>query len=44
MKYTIKQTGENHYKKSKPFGAGDLVTIVILVITWLYILFEVIRG
>ena len=44
MKYTIKQKGEKYYKKFKPYGAGDLVTIVLLVITWLYIIFEVIRG
>jgi len=39
---TIKQTGENHYKKCKPWGAW--LTILLIVITWLYILFEVIRG
>lgn len=44
MKYTIKQKGEKYYKKFKPFGVGVLVTTVLLVITWLYILFEVIRG
>ena len=43
MKYTIRQKGEKYYKKFKPCGA-DLVTIVLLVITWLYILLEVIRG
>ena len=43
MKYTIKQKRGKYFKKFKPCGA-DLVTIVLLVITWLYILFEVIRG
>jgi hypothetical protein len=41
MKYTIKQKGEKYYKKFKPFGA---LIWVILITTWLYILFEVIRG
>jgi hypothetical protein len=44
----IRQKRGKYYKKFKPFGAkfgaGDLVVIVLLVITWLYILFEVIRG
>lgn len=44
MKYTIKQKGEKYFKKFKPCGAGDLVVIILLIITWLYILFEVIRG
>ncbi len=43
MKYTIGQKGEKYYKKFKPFGA-DLAIILLLIITWVYILFEVIRG
>ena len=43
MKYTIRKKGEKYYKKFKPCGA-DLVVIAILLITWIYIFFEVIRG
>jgi energy-coupling factor transporter transmembrane protein EcfT len=43
MRYTIKQKGEKYYKKFKPCGA-EWVVMIIIIITWIYILFEVIRG
>ena len=43
MKYTIRQKGEKYYKKFKPCGA-DLLVIAILLLSLIYILFEVIRG
>lgn len=43
MKYTIRQKEGKHYKKSKPCGA-KMIVIAILLFTWVYILFEVIRG
>ena len=44
MKYTIKQKGEKYYKKYKPFGALEWVTIILVIITWVYVLYEVIKG
>lgn len=43
MKYTIRQKGEKYYKKLKPCG-GDLVVVVLIMLTIIYTVFEVIRG
>lgn len=42
MKYTIRKKGEKYYKKFKPYGA-KIIVIAILLFTWVYILYEVIR-
>jgi hypothetical protein len=43
MKYTIKQKGEKYYKKFKPAGL-DIIAGELIVLTVIYIIFEVIRG
>ena len=43
MRYTIKQKGEKYYKKFKPCGA-DIMAVIIIALSLIYILFEVIRG
>lgn len=43
MKYTIKQKRGKYYKKFKPCGA-EWVVMIIIVTTWIYVFFEVIRG
>lgn len=39
----IRQKRGKYYKKFKPYGA-KITVMVILVLGWIYILFEVIRG
>lgn len=43
MKYTIRQKEGKYYKKFKPYGV-KMIVVAILLLSWIYILFEVIRG